>query len=159
MLNIMKDFYLVHSNLLALSIILLALIGFLISKKNYRLMIVSIVVFLAMNIFFYQNTKGKVWERQFFVSDDLSQTYPFWKHFHDEKDTLEFKDSIVVKFTPAATDGSWVYYDKNDPKRILHWCWVDEKWSAFANTDIVAWISGENKAKDMRKSSETRLNQ
>ena len=39
-----------------------------------------------------------------------------------------------------------------------HWCWLDAAWDQVANTDVVAWIWGENSSKKMMKSTESRAN-
>ena len=61
-----------------------------------------------------------------------------------------------IKMTFTATPEKWTITDEKGVTH--HWCWLDDMWDKFANTDVVAWIWGENASKKMMKSTETRAN-
>ena len=46
-----------------------------------------------------------------------------------------------------------IIVDRGDT--IHHWCWVDQLWENFSETDIIGALWGENKSKKMIKASES----
>ena len=61
MIEVFKVFYPTHYNFAALSILLLLLLIYLLTKKNFKWGIITLVLFLAFNIFLYKRTEGKAW--------------------------------------------------------------------------------------------------
>ena len=141
MIDVLKAFYSIHYNFAAVSILLLALNIFLLTKKNYKWTIIFTAVLIVFNVFLYKRTDGKEWtleaatvKNEFGMeSKGEDMTFSVRKNWVNEK-------GIVV--------------DRGDT--VHHWCWVDVYWDKFASTDLVAAIWGENSSKKMMKSSETR---
>ena len=46
-----------------------------------------------------------------------------------------------------------IIVDRGDT--IHHWCWVDQLWENFSETDVIGALWGENKSKKMIKASES----
>lgn len=138
MFEVLSVFYSTHYNFAILSILLLILIIWLLTKKNYKWSIIFLVVLLAFNIAIFKRTDGKSWtitiesEKQGSEQQVESHKYTF------------------------STAKNWTITDSKGEK--LHWCWVEDWWEKFASLDLVAAIWGDNKSKKMMKASEERLN-
>ena len=139
MIDVLKAFYSIHYNFAALSILLLLLDIFLLSKKNFKWAIIFTAILIAFNVFLYKRTEGKSWTI-YLPPEETGDS--FFKPQPKEMTFSVHKD--------------WVIVDEKGEKH--HWCWVDDYWDKFSNTDVVAWIWGENASKKMMKSSETRAN-
>ena len=137
MIDVLKAFYSVHYNFAALSILLLLLVIFLLTKKNYKWTIIFTAILIVFNVFLYKRTDGKKWT---IIIPPPESSDPYFK---PEPKTMTF-----------SVHKDWVIVDDKGEKH--HWCWVDEYWDKFANTDVVAWIWGENASKKMMQSTETR---
>lgn len=158
-MEILTQVYTVHQNLLAISILLICLIVFLAMKKNFKLAIPFMILFIVVNVFCYKQTANKAWERQFLVTDTYPKSFLIYDKINDSIPVIKFTDSIKVVFN-AMKHESWVIdaIDSTNIKYKLHWCWVDNYWESFTQTDLVSWIWGENAGKKVRGSSEARFN-
>lgn len=131
MIDIMKAFYSVHYNFAALSILIILLIIFFITKKNYKGVIIAVVVVVALNLAIYKRTDGRIW-------------------------TLEDTSTgMVIQFAAASERYPWTYEDEKTGE-ILHWCWFEDYWEAFASISLVDKLWGSKQAESARKSSENR---
>jgi hypothetical protein len=137
MIDVLKAFYTIHYNFAALSILLLLLLIFLLTKKNYKWSIIVLAVLVVFNVFLYKRTDGKEWS---IIIPPPESSDPYFK---PQPKTMTF-----------SVHKDWVIVDEKGEKH--HWCWVDDYWDKFANTDVVAWIWGENASKKMMQSTETR---
>ena len=61
MIDIFKAFYSVHYNFGAFSLLILLLIIFLLTKKNFKWSLIFLAIVIAFNVFIWQRTAGKVW--------------------------------------------------------------------------------------------------
>ena len=61
MIDVLKAFYTIHYNFAAVSVLLLALVIFLLTKKNYKWTIIFTAVLIVFNVFLYKRTDGKEW--------------------------------------------------------------------------------------------------
>ncbi len=135
MIEVFKVFYPTHYNFAALSILLLLLFIYLLTKKNFKWGIITFVLLLAFNIFLYKRTEGKAWTI-----------------------TIEPERSSDPYYTPQAkkmtfsVKKNWTITDEKG--EVHHWCWVEDYWQQFASMDLVAALWGENSSKKMVKSSE-----
>lgn len=138
MFDVLKIFYTYHYNFGALCVLLLLLLIFLLTKKNFRVSIVVFAAIIGLNVFIYKRTEGKTWT--IFVDGPVPT------------------DSYSSKPEPIAMSFSvhknWTITDEKG--EVHHWCWVDDYWDKFANTDLVAAIWGSNASKKMTKSTESR---
>lgn len=158
-MNTLLTFYSVHQNVGALALLILLLVLFLVTKKNYKLCIPVVILFFVLNIFCFKLTDGKTWTRTFYASDDVPKAMLIYEKRVDSIPVIEFKDTLEVSF--AVSDKTpWVVKTQaqNASVRLLHWCWLDDYWEKFSQTDLVAAIWGENSGKKIRGSSEARLN-
>ena len=137
MLDVFKAFYSVHYNFAAVSVLLLALVIFLLTKKNYKWTIIITAVLVAFNVFIYKKTAGKAW---------TITIEP------EEESRTSFYKPQPIKMTFSTTK-DWTI--KDDKGVVHHWCWVDSYWDQFASMDLVAWIWGENASKKMMKATES----
>ena len=137
MIDVLKAFYTIHYNFAALSVLLLLLLIFLLTKKNFKWSIIVLAVLVVFNVFLYKRTDGKQWS--------IAIPPP---ESHDPY----FKPQPKIMTFSVRKD--WVIVDEKGEKH--HWCWVDDYWDKFSNTDVVAWIWGENASKKMMQSTETR---
>ncbi len=144
MIDVLKLFYTTHYNLGALAVLLLFLLIFFLSKKNFKGAIIVGVLLIAYNVFIYQRTEGKAWTIEIDPPEAASSGYD------------SYSTPQPIRMTFMATPEKWTITD--DKGETHHWCWLDDMWDKFANTDVVAWIWGENASKKMMKSTETRAN-
>ena len=143
MIDVLKLFYTTHYNLGALAVLMLFLLIFLLSKKNFKFGIIVLALFIAYNVGIYKRTEGKAWT----IEIDPPATES--TSGYDSYSTAQ-----PIKMTFTATHDKWTITD--DKGVTHHWCWVDEMWDKFANTDLVAKIWGENSSKKLMKSTESR---
>ena len=137
MIEVFKVFYPTHYNFAAVTILLVLLLIYLLSKKNFKWGIITLVLLLALNIGIYKRTDGKAWTI-----------------------TLEPEKTSDPYYTPQAkkltfsVHKNWTITD--DKGEVHHWCWVEEYWQKFASLDLVAALWGENSSKKMVQSTEGR---
>ena len=146
MIDILKLFYTTHYNLGALAILMLMLLIFFLSKKNFKGAIIVGALLIVYNVGIYKRTEGKSWT----IEIDPPETAAVNDGYGN------YSKPQPIKMTFSATPEKWTVTDEKGETH--HWCWVDDMWDKFANTDIVAWIWGENASKKMTKSTETRAN-
>ncbi len=140
MLEVIQIFYPTHYNFAAVSVFLLLLTIFLLTKKNIKVALVFLAVFVAMNVFISKKTMGKAWTIEV------------------EKEKSENASDNDVYYQPETMTFSLKNWTITDEKgEVHHWCWVEDLWEVITNTDIVAMIWGENSGKKVRQSSESRL--
>ncbi|MCF0223118.1 MAG: hypothetical protein HUK20_02510 [Fibrobacter sp.] len=140
MLEVLKVFYPTHYNLAALSILLLLITIFLLTKKNLKIAPIFLALFLVLNVAIYKKTSGMAWTITV-ESDTPEDTYD--DGFKREPEKVTF--SVT----------NWEYTDKKGEKH--HWCWVEDAWEVIANTDVIAAIWGENAGKKVKTSTESRI--
>lgn len=137
MIEVFKIFYPTHYNFAALSVLLVLLLIYLLSKKNFKWSIITLILLVAFNVFIYKRTEGKAWTI-----------------------TLEPEKSSDPYYTPQAkkltfsVKKNWTITDEKG--EVHHWCWVEEYWQKFASLDLVAALWGENSSKKMVQSTESR---
>lgn len=141
MLDVFKVFYPQHYNLAAVGVLLLLIMIFLFSKKNVKVGLIFLLLFLVFNVFIYKKTANKAWTITV-QPDESAQTYDDGFTREPEKITFSVQN--------------WVVTDEKG--NTHHWCWVEDIWEVISNTDIVAAIWGENASKKVQKSTETRIN-
>ena len=141
MIDVFKAFYIIHYNFAAISILLLLLNIFLLTKKNYKWTIIFTAILVAFNVFIYKRTEGNSWT--IYIEPEEKSSDPYYT---PQAQTMTF-----------SVHKDWVIVDAKGEKH--HWCWVDAYWDRFANMDLVAWIWGENSSKKMMKSTESRANE
>ena len=140
MIEVLKVFYPTHYNFAALCILLVLLLIYLLTKKNYKWSIISLVLLLALNIAIYKRTNDKTWTI-----------------------TVEPEASSDPYYTPQAkkmtfsVHKNWTITDEKG--EVHHWCWVEEYWQRFASIDLVAKLWGENSSKKMVQSTEGRASE
>ncbi len=144
MIDILKLFYTTHYNLAALAVLLLLLLMFFLTKKNIKGAIIVFVLLVGYNVGIYKRTEGKSWTIEIDPPEVTSNGYG------------SFEKPQPIKMTFSATPEKWTYTDSKGETH--HWCWLDAMWDKVANTDVVAWIWGENSSKKMMKSTESRAN-
>lgn len=149
------DFYLVHYNFGALAILIFVFAMFLLMKKNYKFTIIFLVFFIAFNLVIHSKTAHKQWTREFYRTDEVVD-YPVWNKFDKEKRVITINDTNKITFAADSKDYPWVSYSETGDT-LRHWCWFDEWWEVVSQTDLVAWIWGENSGKKIRGSSEKRM--
>lgn len=139
MIEIFKVFYTVHYNFAALSLLLLLLVIFLLTKKNFKWSLIFLAVIVAINVFIWQRTNGKVWS----VTETPEQT-----------DAWNTPIPVTYKF--YAPD-QWTVKTENGEEK--HWCWVETYKEKFLSFDFVDRLWGTKEAKKLRETSEERLGQ
>ena len=144
MIDILKLFYTTHYNLGALAILFVLLLIFFLTKKNYKGAIIVVIILIVYNVGIYKRTEGKSWT----IEIDPPAATP--------NEYRTYNEPEPIKMTFSATPEKWTITD--DKGVTHHWCWLDDMWDKFSNTDVVAWIWGENASKKMMKSTETRAN-
>ena len=144
MIDVLKLFYTTHYNLGAVAILLLMLLIFFLSKKNFKGAIIVGVLLIVYNVGIYKRTEGKSWTIEIDPPEAASNGYD------------SFSKPQPIKMTFSATPEKWTITDSKGETH--HWCWLDAAWDKVANTDVVAWIWGENSSKKMMKSTESRAN-
>ena len=139
MIDVLKAFYSVHYNFGILAIIIL-LIGILFAtKKMWIFLAITVVIVLIMNVAFYKMTDGKSWTIEpAVVKTEFGETKGSPMTFDVKKNWVN-EEGVIV--------------DRGDS--IHHWCWVDQIWENFSETDVIGALWGENKSKKMIKASET----
>ena len=142
MIDVLKLFYTTHYNLGAVAILLLMLLIFFLSKKNFKGAIIVGVLLIVYNVGIYKRTEGKSWT----IEIDPPAATP--------NEYVSYSEAQPIKMTFTATPEKWTITDSKGETH--HWCWVDAMWDKFANTDLVAKIWGENSSKKMMKSTESR---
>ena len=143
MIDILKLFYTTHYNLGAFAILLLLLLIFFLSKKNFKGAIIVGILLIAYNVGIYKRTEGKSWTIEI---DPPAAPNEYGS----------YSEPQPIKMTFSATPEKWTVTDEKGETH--HWCWLDASWDKVANTDVVAWIWGENASKKMMKSTESRAN-
>ena len=117
MIDIFKAFYSVHYNFGAFSLLILLLIIFLLTKKNFKWSLIFLAIVIAFNVFIWQRTAGKVWT------------------ITDAPDTSNEWAAAPATHRFSAPD-HWIEEGENGEK--LHWCWVEtymEKFLSYAFVD------------------------
>ena len=135
MIEVLKVFYPPHYNFAALCILLVLLLIYLLTKKNYKWSIITLILLLAFNIGIYKRTVDREWT---ITIDPEPSSDPFYTQ---QPQTMTFS----VKKNWTITDEKGV---------VHHWCWVEEYWQKFASVDLVAKLWGTNSSKKLVKSSE-----
>ena len=139
MIDVLKAFYSVHYNFGILCIIILLLGILLATKKMWIFVGITAVVVIIINVACYKMTDGKSWtiepavvKTEFGETKGSPMTFSVQKNWGSE-------EGVIV--------------DRGDT--IHHWCWVDQLWENFAETDVIGALWGENKSKKMIKASES----
>jgi hypothetical protein len=141
MIDILKLFYTTHYNLGALALLLALLLIFFLSKKNFKGAIIVFILLIGYNVGIYKRTVGKSWTIEIEQPPTTSEYGGF-------------SQPQPIRMTFSATPEKWTITDSKG--EVHHWCWLDAMWDQFSNTDIVAWIWGDNASKKMMKSTESR---
>ena len=140
MIEVFKVFYPTHYNFAAVTILLVLLLIYLLSKKNFKLSIITLVLLLAFNIAIYKRTDGRTWTIT----------------VEPEKSSDPYYTPQVKKMT-FSVKKDWTITDEKG--EVHHWCWVEEYWQSFASIDLVAKLWGENSSKKMVQSTEGRASE
>lgn len=138
MIEVFKVFYPTHYNFAAVTILLVLLLIYLLSKKNFKWSIITLVLLLAFNIAIYKRTEGRTWTIT----------------VEPEKSSDPYYTPQVKKMT-FSVKKDWTITDEKG--EVHHWCWVEDYWQKFASMDLVATLWGENSSKKMVQSSEGRV--
>lgn len=141
MIDVLKIFYPFHYNFAAFSVLLVIIIIWLLTKKNYKWTLITAAVLVAFNIAIYMRTEGKTWTI-IEVNDPVTDNYG---------NVTETKTSYTF-----SVHDQWTVTDENGT--VHHWCWVEDYWQRFSGFDVISAIWGENASKKMIQSSEDRLN-
>ena len=137
MIDVFKVFYPTHYNFAALAILLLLLFIYLLTKKNFKWGIITMVLFLALNIAIYKRTEGRAWTIT----------------IEPEKTSDPYYTPQAKKLTFSAKK-NWTITDEKG--EVHHWCWVEDYWQAFSSMDLVSALWGSKSTKKMVKASEGR---
>lgn len=140
MVDVLKAFYSVHYNFGILAIIILLIGIFFATKRMWIFLAITVVVVLIMNVVLYKMTDGKSWTIEAAVVKNAYGT-----EYKADPMTFSVQKNWVSK------DG--IVVDRGDT--IHHWCWVDQLWEEFSQTDVIGALWGENKSKKMIKASES----
>ena len=139
MIDVLKAFYSVHYNFGIICIIILLLGILLATKKMWIFVGITALVVIILNVACYKMTEGKSWtiepaivKTEFGEIKGNPMTFSVHKNWVNE-------EGVIV--------------DRGDT--IHHWCWVDQIWENFSETDIIGALWGENKSKKMIKASES----
>ncbi len=139
MIDVLKAFYSVHYNFGIICIIILLLGILLATKKMWIFVGITALVIIILNVACYKMTEGKSWtiepavvKTEFGEIKGNPMTFSVHKNWVNE-------EGVIV--------------DRGDT--IHHWCWVDQIWENFSETDIIGALWGENKSKKMIKASES----
>lgn len=139
MLDVFKVFYPTHYNFAAVSVLLILLVIFLLSKKNFKWSIIVGVILIAFNLFLYNRTANKAWTIT----------------VEPEKSADSYIQPQAQQYTFSAPN-HWKAVDEKGKE--LHWCWVETYWEKFASLDLISALWGDNKSKKMMQATETRAN-
>ena len=139
MIDVLKAFYSVHYNFGIICIIILMLGILLATKKMWIFVGITALVVIIINLACYKMTDGKSWtiepavvKTEFGEIKGNPMTFSVHKNWVNE-------EGVIV--------------DRGDT--IHHWCWVDQIWENFSETDVIGALWGENKSKKMIKASES----
>jgi hypothetical protein len=139
MIDVLKAFYSVHYNFGIICIIILLLGILFATKKMWIFVGITALVVIILNVACYKMTEGKSWtiepavvKTEFGEIKGNPMTFSVHKNWVNE-------EGVIV--------------DRGDT--IHHWCWVDQIWENFSETDIIGALWGENKSKKMIKASES----
>ena len=162
--SVLLDFYFIHTNIFAVIVLLLMFCIFFILKKNWKFLIIFGFIAIALNVILLSKTNDKAWQRDFYRTDEYMKSYLIYDKVipDSEKVQMDFRDSMKVIFAAGNKNHPWVVYahDHLDGStKRLHWCWVDDMWERFSQTDLVSWIWGENASKKVRSSTEARVDE
>ena len=140
MIDVLKAFYSVHYNFGILAIIILLLGIFFATKKMWIFLAIAVAVVLVINVVCYKMTDGKSWTIAAApVKNEVGTEYKADPMTFSVRNNWVNKEGIIV--------------DRGDT--IHHWCWVDQLWENFSETDVIGALWGENKSKKMIKASES----
>lgn len=139
MIDVFKVFYPTHYNIAAISVLLILIIIFLLTKKNYLWSLIMLSILLIFNVLVYKRTDGKSWTIT--VQPEKGEEQDYW---HQQNKTMTFS----VK--------NWKIVDEKGVEH--HWCWVEDYWERFSKLDLISAIWGGNVSKEMVQSTETRVN-
>ncbi len=139
MIEVLKVFYPYHYNIGILSALLVMLLIFLLTKKNYKWSIITLIIVVALNIAVYKRTEGRSWTIT----------------LEPEKTSDPFVTPEVKKMT-FSVHKDWTITDEKG--EVHHWCWVEEYMQEFASVDLVAALWGENSSKKLVQASESHVN-
>ena len=140
MVDVLKAFYSVHYNFGILALIILLLGIFFATKKMWIFLAIAVVVVLVINVACYKMTDGKSW-----TIDAAVVKNEFGTEYKADPMTFSVQKNWVNK--------EGIVVDRGDT--IHHWCWVDQLWENFSETDVIGALWGENKSKKMIKASES----
>ena len=140
MVDVLKAFYSVHYNFGILAIIILLIGIFFATKKMWIFLAITVAVVLVMNVVLYKMTDGKSWTIEAAVVKNAYGT-----EYKADPMTFSVQKNWVSK--------EGIVVDRGDT--IHHWCWVDQLWEEFSQTDVIGALWGENKSKKMIKASES----
>ena len=101
---------------------------------------ITVAVVLVMNVVLYKMTDGKSWTIEAAVVKNAYGT-----EYKADPMTFSVQKNWVSK--------EGIVVDRGDT--IHHWCWVDQLWEEFSQTDVIGALWGENKSKKMIKASES----
>ena len=139
MIDVLKAFYSVHYNFGIICIIILMLGILFATKKMWIFVGITALVVIILNVACYKMTEGKSWtiepavvKTEFGEIKGNPMTFSVHKNWVNE-------EGVIV--------------DRGDT--IHHWCWVDQIWENFSETDVIGALWGENKSKKMIKASES----
>ncbi len=139
MIDVLKAFYSVHYNFGIICIIILLLGILFATKKMWIFVGITALVVIMLNVACYKMTEGKSWtiepavvKTEFGEIKGNPMTFSVHKNWVNE-------EGVIV--------------DRGDT--IHHWCWVDQIWENFSETDIIGALWGQNKSKKMIKASES----
>lgn len=140
MIDVLKAFYSVHYNFGILAIIIVLIGIFFATKKMWIFVAITLAVVLVANVVLYKMTDGKSWTIEAAVVKNQYGS--------------EYKaDPMTFSVAKNWVNKEGIIVDRGDT--IHHWCWVDQLWENFSETDVIAAIWGDNKSKKMIKASES----
>ncbi len=147
MFEILKEFYLVHYNFAAISLLVVLGIIVFLTKKNFKGALIALVLLIGLNVFIYMQSKV-YWNAQ-------SPTSGFNNVLVLEEDGKEI--FVYSCWDRKKSEWTFVQPEKIDPKHKNHSCWVECYEEDFANTNVVDKLWAADKAKTMKKASEGQL--
>jgi hypothetical protein len=122
MVDVLKAFYSVHYNFGILAIIILLIGIFFATKKMWIFLAITVAVVLVMNVVLYKMTDGKSWTIEAAVVKNAYGT-----EYKADPMTFSVQKNWVSK--------EGIVVDRGDT--IHHWCWVDQLWEEFSQTDVI----------------------
>ncbi len=143
MIDVLKAFYSVHYNFGILAIIIALIAIFFLTKKMWIFAGITLLIVLVFNIAMYKMTDGKSW---------TIEAVPV----KDQYGTEQKADPMTFSVAKNWVNKEGIVVDRGDT--IHHWCWVDQMWENFSETDVIGALWGENKSKKMIKASESHAN-